>query len=190
MALARSLWFVLAPECGHMYNLISVQSGKTTRTLPFNPNVYGLSHGGECRRLFRCMMPLSNRAAPMQRMNCTPLTKNGSDDSDVLLLDGDILVGAKQNRSVTTTIIIAKKTTSVINVNCVEHGRWSYKGQSFRAGEQPVYSKLRAAKARSVTMNLKSSRGFVADQSAVWNNISMKAGSLRTRARSRPGCRT
>ncbi len=68
-------------------------------------------------------------------------------ERDVLILDGDILIGAKQNRSVTTTIIIGKKTSTVINVNCVEQGRWSYKGRFFSAGERPVYSALRAAKA-------------------------------------------
>ncbi|HXY53059.1 MAG TPA: DUF6569 family protein [Nitrospirota bacterium] len=130
---------------------------------------------------------LLDEAVRSGRFTVTEVTEGGSVpnlkvvndlDSDVLILDGDILVGAKQNRSVTTTIIIAKKTTSVINVNCVEHGRWSYKGRSFEAGELPVYSKLRAAKAKSVTMNLKGSRGFVADQGAVWNDISMKAASF------------
>ena len=130
---------------------------------------------------------LLDEAVKSGRFTVTEVTEGGSVpnlkvvndlDSDVLILDGDILVGAKQNRSVTTTIIIGKKTTSVINVNCVEKGRWDYKGRSFKAGEQPVYSKLRATKARSVTMNLKNNRGFVADQGAVWNNISMKAASL------------
>ncbi len=130
---------------------------------------------------------LLDEAVKSGRFMVTEMTDGGSVpnlkvindlDNDVLILDGDILVGAKQNRSVTTTIIIGRKTTSVINVNCVEHGRWSYKGRFFRAGEQPVYSKLRAAKARSVTMNLKSSWGFVADQITVWDNISTKADNL------------
>ena len=133
---------------------------------------------------------LLDEAVKSGRFTVTEVTEGGSVpylkvindlDHDVLILDGDILVGAKQNRSVTTTIIIGKKTTSVIDVNCVEQGRWAYKSRFFEAGEQPVYSKLRAAKARSVTMNLKSSRGFVADQGEVWDNISMKADSLSMR---------
>ncbi len=128
-----------------------------------------------------------DEAVKCGRFTVTEVTKRGSVpnlkvvndlDSDVLILDGDILVGAKQNRSVTTTIIIRSRTESMINVNCVERGRWSDKGRFFSAGEQPVYSGLRAAKARSVTTNLKSSQGFVADQGTVWDNISRKAGSL------------
>jgi len=130
---------------------------------------------------------LLDEAVKSGRFTVTEVTEGGSVpnlkvvndlDRDVLILDGDILVGAKQNRSVTTTLIIGKKTTSVIAVNCVEQGRWAYKSRFFGAGEQPVYSKLRAAKARSVTVNLKNSRGFVADQNTVWDNISMKADAL------------
>lgn len=96
-------------------------------------------------------------------------------EQDVLILDNDILVGAKQNRSATTTIIINRKSESVISVNCVEQGRWSYKGRSFSASDRPVYSRLRAIKSRSVTENLNSSRSYDADQGAVWNDIEEKA---------------
>jgi len=44
-------------------------------------------------------------------------------DRMVLILDGEELVGAKQNRIVNTTILIAGNTTTVIPVSCVEQGR-------------------------------------------------------------------
>ena len=44
----------------------------------------------------------------------------------VLILDGEELVGAKQNRIVNTTILIPAKETVLIPVSCVEQGRWSY----------------------------------------------------------------
>ena len=96
-------------------------------------------------------------------------------DFDVLLLDGDILVGAKQNRSCTTTIIIGRRTSTNISVNCVERGRWAYKGKHFSSSDDPVYAKLRAVKARSVNCSLKEKQGFVADQGAVWSDISAKS---------------
>ena len=41
----------------------------------------------------------------------------------VLILDGEELVGAKQNRIVNTTILIGANATVVIPVSCVEQGR-------------------------------------------------------------------
>ena len=52
-------------------------------------------------------------------------------DKMVLILDGEELVGAKQNRIVNTTILIPAMETVVIPVSCVEEGRWSYDTERF-----------------------------------------------------------
>lgn len=49
----------------------------------------------------------------------------------VLILDGEELVGAKQNRIVNTTILIQGLTTIIIPVSCVEQGRWAYNNPRF-----------------------------------------------------------
>ena len=54
----------------------------------------------------------------------------------ILILDGEELVGAKQNRIVNTTILVQANTTIVIPVSCVEHGRWSYDSPSFHSQER------------------------------------------------------
>jgi len=47
-------------------------------------------------------------------------------DRPILLLDGEELVGAKQNRVLNTTILLREKAETNIQVSCVEQGRWSY----------------------------------------------------------------
>ncbi len=54
----------------------------------------------------------------------------------VLILDGEELVGAKQNRIVNTTILIPAMETVVIPVSCVEEGRWSYDTEQFHSEER------------------------------------------------------
>ncbi|MCS7228549.1 MAG: DUF6569 family protein [Candidatus Kryptonium sp.] len=48
-------------------------------------------------------------------------------DLPILILEGEELIGAKQNRTINTTILIKEKTTTFIPVSCVEQGRWNYK---------------------------------------------------------------
>ncbi|MEJ5226823.1 DUF6569 family protein [Thermodesulfovibrio sp.] len=102
------------------------------------------------------------------------LTVTNELDSDVLLLEGDILVGAKQNRTVNTTIIVGKGSKLVIPVSCVEQGRWRYKTRGFRSSKFTVDPDIRKMKAKTVSQSLRHSRQFRADQGGVWNTISEK----------------
>ena len=96
----------------------------------------------------------------------------------VLILDGEELVGAKQNRIVNTTILIAGKTTTVIPVSCVEQGRWSYKSDKLYSEKRMMASKLRARKADQVQSSLKRSGKFISNQSAIWDDVSEMAMNL------------
>jgi len=99
-------------------------------------------------------------------------------DRMVLILDGEELVGAKQNRIVNTTILIAGKTTTVIPVSCVEQGRWSYKSNKFSSEERLMSCGLRARKANQVKYSLKNRGNFSADQNEIWNDVSALASDL------------
>src|SRR5438309_733275 len=50
-------------------------------------------------------------------------------DLPLLLLDGEQLVGAKQNRILNMTVLVAAKTDVTIPVSCVEQGRWGYRSR-------------------------------------------------------------
>ena len=96
-------------------------------------------------------------------------------DTMILILDGEELVGAKQNRIVNTTILIAGRDTVVIPVSCVEQGRWSYDSKKFSSQKRVMSPRMRAGKSEQVKCSLDMSGSFTADQGTIWNDISAKA---------------
>lgn len=97
----------------------------------------------------------------------------------VILLDGEELAGAKQNRVLNTTILVAAGAETVIPVSCTEQGRWSYLSREFYASGNVMSPGLRAMKNRSVAASLECSREFRSDQGRVWCEIdamAMRAG--------------
>ena len=63
----------------------------------------------------------------------------------VLLLDGDELVGARQNRVVNITMLVGAGQKLVIPVSCVDHGRWSYRSRNFQSEDRMLFAEARAA---------------------------------------------
>ncbi len=85
----------------------------------------------------------------------------------ILLLDGEELVGAKQNRVLNTTILIAPKSETIIPVSCVEQGRWSYRSKHFGSRSRSMSANLRKRQSETVTMNLREGRDFRSNQGVV-----------------------
>jgi hypothetical protein len=96
-------------------------------------------------------------------------------DRPVLLLDGEQLVGAKQNRVLNVTVLVAAHSTLAVPVSCVEHGRWHYTRDDFAADDYIMNSELRAQKMRDVSRTLRSHRSRAGNQGAVWDSIADKA---------------
>jgi hypothetical protein len=96
----------------------------------------------------------------------------------VLILDGEELVGAKQNRIVNTTIIVEAHSTTVIPVSCVEQGRWDYSGAGFRSEGRVMAAELRAMKSRQVHDSVRVSGKYRSDQGAIWDKIEEKAARM------------
>lgn len=101
---------------------------------------------------------------------------NGT-DRPVLLLDGEELAGAKQNRVLNTTVLVAARSTVVIPVSCVEHGRWAYRSHRFMAADTSLFASLRAKKAARVSAAVRESGQHLSDQGEVWQDL---AGRART----------
>jgi hypothetical protein len=89
----------------------------------------------------------------------------------VLILDGEELVGAKQNRIVNTTILVAAGCEIVIPVSCVEQGRWTYKSDVFSSKQRVMSPSIRQVKARDVNASLRSTGRYRSDQSAIWQEV-------------------
>jgi len=96
----------------------------------------------------------------------------------ILILDGEELVGAKQNRIVNTTIMIQGNSTIVIPVSCVEQGRWAYTSPRFSSQERIMPYRLRAMKAEQVQYSIRASGEFRSNQGALWDEISDKASRM------------
>ena len=73
----------------------------------------------------------------------------------VLLLDGEELAGAKQNRVLNTTILLKENSETIIPVSCTEQGRWAYATPAFAESGNIMGHNLRARKASSVHQTLK-----------------------------------
>ena len=89
----------------------------------------------------------------------------------VLMLAGEELVGAKQNRILNTTILLKKRSETIIPVSCTEAGRWHYVSSKFKESEVMASPNIRKINAEAVADSLKSSGSFSSDQEAVWENI-------------------
>lgn len=103
------------------------------------------------------------------------LTVINKSPRDIIIYGGEQLVGAKQNRIVNITVIVAANSTLPIPVSCVEQRRWRYTSAGFASSDQFAYPSLRASTHSDVTRNLKSHSSSDADQSKVWRDISFKA---------------
>lgn len=93
----------------------------------------------------------------------------------LLILDGEELVGAKQNRIVNLTILVPAEETLHIPVSCVEAGRWARRSHDFAAAGRAHYAAGRAAKLAQVSCSLRSAGTRHADQCEVWRDIDVKA---------------
>lgn len=106
---------------------------------------------------------------------CEPSTVNtimvtNNAVTPLILVDGDEITGAKQNRIVNTTILIPPKTTMAVSVSCTEHGRWHFKGHT--KNETIFCSSNYFANSDTRRVKAQNSYNDMDCQAAVWDSIS------------------
>jgi len=103
-------------------------------------------------------------------------------ESAVLVLFGEELRGAMQNRIANASFLVPGHSEIVIDVSCVEQGRWGRRrGARFEDAERVVshalrrkmHHKIRAMKAAGMT-------GFASDQSEIWADVRQRLEHSRT----------
>ncbi|HUH01423.1 MAG TPA: DUF6569 family protein [Kofleriaceae bacterium] len=68
--------------------------------------------------------------------------RNGS-SQPLFLMAGEVIIGGKQDRIIGKDTIIPPRTTEVVGVFCVEHGRWSGRKASFESAGALAHTALR-----------------------------------------------
>lgn len=92
----------------------------------------------------------------------------------VLLVDGEILTGDKQNRILNVSILVVARAAQKIPVSCVEQGRLRHVADKFTASRDFSYASLRGQKSAQVSESLYTSGDFSADQGAIWAEVERK----------------
>jgi hypothetical protein len=89
----------------------------------------------------------------------------------VLIIDGEELVGAKQNRILNTSILLKEHSRTTVPVSCTEQGRWAYESACFGMSDAMLERKIRSRKSQSVSFFLAAEGTHQSDQGEVWEGI-------------------
>jgi hypothetical protein len=120
------------------------------------------------------------------------LTATNHGPRDVLILDGMQLIGAKQNRTVGRSVLLAAGTTTRIPVSCMEQGRWHHRSAAMRSGldhsSPKVRRRTRAVEAEQADLDLDGSGARPPNellsmaQGQVWEAIRESSAKLGARS--------
>ena len=122
-------------------------------------------------------IPLGFRVTEVDAVGSVPeLRASNPLEADVLLYDGEELIGAKQNRILNITVLVGALSEALIPVSCVEEGRWSSRSASFEAAPHAAYPELRRQKAERLAA-APMERGSA--QGIVWDEVRAKASRNR-----------
>ena len=91
-------------------------------------------------------------------------------DVPILLVEGELLVGGDQDRTMNVTVLAPPGETTVVPVSCVEAGRWGARRPMASTGRHAPGS-LRAKKTRSQGIRSGTPHDRLSDQAEVWESV-------------------
>ncbi len=101
-------------------------------------------------------------------------------DALVFLMAGEHLVGAKQNRVLNASILVAARSELPVPVSCVEAGRWGYRSRQFASGGSASHGQLRRLMSKQAQASYRAGGTPRSDQGAVWSEVSRKLGAMES----------
>lgn len=135
-------------------------SSESLSSFPFLPAGPAISSGG----LVISELTASGSVGQLSALNKT--------DDYLLLTDADVLTGAKQNRVVNRSVLLAPSGKTVIEVSCVERLRWNYRSSSFSTPGSVADPSLRGKKAGTFSrMKPERETHFRNTQGEVWDHV-------------------
>ncbi|CAN5773566.1 hypothetical protein BH23GEM6_BH23GEM6_20950 [soil metagenome] len=105
----------------------------------------------------------------------------------ILILDGEQLIGAKQNRTTNRSMLLPAGRETVIPVSCMEQGRWHDASRPFMPGKQCSPSKVRRRAREVEAIHADSSDGPPLEvlrmaQVGVWSTIQEQFSKTNTQS--------
>lgn len=95
-------------------------------------------------------------------------------DRPLLIFEGEEVLGAKQNRTFDSSVLVDARSRTQVPVSCVEQGRWSPGGEADRMAPAPQAADpgLRRVKRAAANRAARAGAQARADQGEVWRTVS------------------
>jgi len=103
-------------------------------------------------------------------------------DRAVLLYEGEEILGARQNRVLDVSVLVAARSKARIPVSCVEQGRWDGRRhrERLRPSRQAADPRLRRSKNRQARIHAEAIGEARSDQAEVWDEVAVRGAELQS----------
>ncbi len=140
--------------------------------------LYGASRGPDYLLASDAIAEGLLRIEEMNGGQVPQLVANNSSDRPVLLIDGEHLEGAKQNRILNVSVLLAAGRQTVLPVSCVEQGRWHYNERpDFVSSDDHSYSRIRRLQAEAGLQRVGGQKARPS-QGRVWDEVAAKSDEM------------
>jgi len=164
----------LGDELAHWLTRVRLDPPQVAGTLEIHPVRLAGEPGTPYLLLHEALETKALEVVETTRGNVNEVVAKNVGDRPVLILEGESVHGAKQNRVITIDMLLAAGTEVSVFVGCVEQGRWDQGHTAFESAEMSAEPKLRR------TVRRASSPRGIPDQARLWDAVGEKLDSSDT----------